>query len=69
MSTAEAYGTLNMGIGYAAVVAADDADETVRMAEAAGYRAWNAGEVVSGDRSLCVPHLGVEFVDSDLQLG
>ncbi|MFJ4622900.1 AIR synthase-related protein [Streptomyces sp. NPDC088812] len=69
MSAAEAYGTLNMGIGYAAVVAADDADETVRLAEAAGYRAWNAGEVVAGDRSLCVPHLGVEFADRDLQLG
>ncbi|WP_431776632.1 AIR synthase-related protein [Streptomyces cucumeris] len=69
MSTAEAYGTLNMGIGYAAVVAADDADETVRLAEAVGYQVWNAGEVVTGDRSLSVPHLGIEFADGDLRLG
>lgn len=69
MSTAEAYGTLNMGIGYAAVVSAEDADRTVHLAEAAGYRAWNAGEVVAGARSLSVPHLGIEFADTDLQLG
>jgi phosphoribosylformylglycinamidine cyclo-ligase len=69
MSPQEAYGTLNMGIGYAAVVAADDADRTVEIARDGGYDAFVAGEVVSGDRSVVVPSLGVEFRDTDYRVG
>jgi phosphoribosylformylglycinamidine cyclo-ligase len=65
MSAQEAYGTLNMGIGYVAVVAADDADRTAEIARAAGYAAFVAGEVVAGDRSVAVPSLGVEYRDAD----
>jgi len=67
MSPTEAYATLNMGIGYVAIVSPDDAEETVLLAESAGYHALNAGEVVAGNRSLVVPHLGIEFADKDLQ--
>jgi phosphoribosylformylglycinamidine cyclo-ligase len=69
MSTTEAYGTFNMGIGYIAIVRPDDADETVHIAKGLGYQAWNSGEVMAGERSVIVPHLGIAFIDKDLQLG
>jgi phosphoribosylformylglycinamidine cyclo-ligase len=69
MAVPEAYGTLNMGIGYVAVVPAADADQTVDVARQAGYDALVAGEVVAGDRSVAVPSLGIEFADRDYQVG
>ena len=48
MEPAEAYATLNMGAGYAAVVRARDAEATVRLATEAGYVALDAGQVVEG---------------------
>jgi phosphoribosylformylglycinamidine cyclo-ligase len=68
MSAQEAYGTLNMGIGYVAVVAAEDVDETVAIARAGGYEAIAAGEVVAGNRSVVLPSLGVEFSDTDYRV-
>lgn len=55
--------TLNMGVGMAAIVAADDADAAVRLLAARGIDAWVCGEVteraldqapvvVSGDHPL-----------------
>ena len=69
MSAREAYGTLNMGIGYVAVVPAGDADRTVEIANAGGYRAFVAGEVVEGPRSVVVPALDIEFGDRDYRVG
>jgi phosphoribosylformylglycinamidine cyclo-ligase len=69
MSAQEAYATLNMGIGYVAVVAADDADRTVQVATDRGYRAFVAGEVVAGERSVAVPSLGIEYRDADYRVG
>ncbi|MEV4315851.1 AIR synthase-related protein [Actinocrispum sp. NPDC049592] len=61
MQPAASYATLNMGFGYVAVVAADDADQTVEIAQQNGYDAFVAGEVVAGDRSVSVPSLGIEY--------
>lgn len=44
----EVEATLNLGVGMVAVVAADRADETVRLLAARDVRAWPLGEVVSG---------------------
>ena len=41
----EAYATFNMGAGFAAYVAPQDADRCVALARAAGYDAWVAGSV------------------------
>jgi len=68
MDAAEAYGTLNMGAGYVVIIRPVDADETLRIARAAGHEALVAGEVVSGDRALAIEPLGLEYRDEDFQL-
>ncbi|MDP3222182.1 MAG: AIR synthase-related protein, partial [Rubrivivax sp.] len=65
---AEAYGTLNMGAGFALYVHADDAERTVEVAQACGVPAWVAGEVLAGDKQLHIEPLGVRFSGQDLQL-
>ncbi|MEV4111901.1 phosphoribosylformylglycinamidine cyclo-ligase [Nonomuraea sp. NPDC049695] len=41
--------TFNLGVGMAAVVAADSADEAIRLLAARGLDAWVMGEIVPGD--------------------
>ncbi|GAA3255312.1 phosphoribosylformylglycinamidine cyclo-ligase [Nonomuraea helvata] len=41
--------TFNLGVGMAAVVAADSADEAIRVLAARGLDAWVMGEIVPGD--------------------
>ncbi|MEV0230860.1 phosphoribosylformylglycinamidine cyclo-ligase [Nonomuraea sp. NPDC050786] len=41
--------TFNLGVGMAAVVAADAADEAIRVLAARGLDAWVMGEIVPGD--------------------
>jgi len=65
---AEAYGTLNMGAGFALYVHADDAERTMEVAQACGVPAWVAGEVLAGDKHLHIEPLGVRFSGQDLQL-
>jgi phosphoribosylformylglycinamidine cyclo-ligase len=65
---AEAYGTLNMGAGFALFVPRADAQRTVDIARAAGVPAWVAGEVQAGAKELWIEPLGVRFSAEDLQL-
>jgi phosphoribosylformylglycinamidine cyclo-ligase len=65
---AEAYGTLNMGAGFALFVDAADADATVDVAQAQGVAAWVAGRVESGPKQLLIEPLGVTYGDDALQL-
>jgi len=65
---AEAYGTLNMGAGFALFVAAADAERTVAIARAQGVAAWAAGVVLAGPKRLLLEPLGVEYGDGALQL-
>jgi phosphoribosylformylglycinamidine cyclo-ligase len=64
----EAYGTLNMGAGFALFVAAADAQRTVDIAKAQGVDAIVAGRVEAGPKRLVVEPLGFEFGDDALQL-
>jgi phosphoribosylformylglycinamidine cyclo-ligase len=64
----EAYGTLNMGAGFALFVPAADAARVVAVAQACGIGAWVAGEVVSGPKRLHIEPLDVHFEGADLQL-
>ena len=48
----EMFRAFNMGIGMVAVVAAEDAETTVRTLSEAGERAWVAGEIVQGNRQV-----------------
>jgi len=66
----EAYATFNMGVGFAAYIAPDLADETVAAATAAGYDAWVAGTVrkEGGRKAVVVPELDLVFEGDSLNL-
>ncbi|HSN32674.1 MAG TPA: AIR synthase-related protein [Ideonella sp.] len=68
MDDAEAYGTLNMGAGFALFVGAGDAARAVDVARAQGVEAWAAGRVEAGAKRLVVEPLGFEFDDAALRL-
>lgn len=68
MSDAEAYGTFNMGAGFALFVAAEDAEKTVAVAKATGIDAIIAGKVEDGPKSVVIEPLGVTFTDADMHL-
>ncbi len=64
----EAYGTLNMGAGFALFVAAADAPASVQAALALGLPAWQAGQVRGGAKALHVHPLGLHYAADELQL-
>ncbi|MEY8876213.1 MAG: AIR synthase-related protein [Leptothrix sp. (in: b-proteobacteria)] len=64
----EAYGTLNMGAGFAIFVPADQAERTAEIARAQGVDAWVAGTVEAGPKRLLIEPLGIEFGGDELQL-
>ncbi len=66
----EMYATFNMGVGFAAFVATDQADAALAIAKATGYDAWLAGRVKkSGTRkAVVVPSLGLEYAGDTLQV-
>ena len=61
---AEAYGTLNMGAGFALFVPAAQAAQAVAVAERCGVPAWVAGAVEEGAKRLIVEPLRLQF-DAD----
>ncbi len=64
----EAYGTFNMGAGFALFVAAEDAERTAAVARKTGVDAWVAGRVEAGPRRLLIEPLGVEYDGAELGL-
>jgi phosphoribosylformylglycinamidine cyclo-ligase len=66
----EMYATFNMGVGFAAFVAAADAQRCVGCAREAGYDAWIAGAVVKdGDRKTVeIIPLGLTYDADTLKL-
>ena len=64
----EAYGTLNMGAGFALFVPAADAERTAAVARAVGVPAWVAGSVEEGPKQLFIEPLGVHFTGESLAL-
>ncbi len=64
----EAYGTLNMGAGFALFVAAADAERTVQVAQAQGVGARVAGTVEAGAKQLLIEPLGLRYGGDALQL-
>ncbi len=64
----EAYGTLNMGAGFALFVAADEADQVVEIARSLGVDAWVAGTVEAGPKQVLIEPLDISFGHDDLQL-
>ena len=64
----EAYGTFNMGAGFALYVAADEAARCVEVARAQGIEAWVAGVVEAGPKQVVIEPLGLSFGADELQL-
>ena len=64
----EAYGSLNMGAGFALFVRPEDGDAAVACAEAMGIRAWIAGVVEDGPRQVVIEPLGVTLAGESLAL-
>ncbi len=66
----EAYATFNMGVGFAAFVAASDIEPALAVARDTGYDAWLAGRVTKdGNRkAVVVPSLGLTFEGDTLQV-
>ena len=64
----EAYGSLNMGAGFALFARPEDGDAAVACAEANGVRAWVAGVVEDGPRQVVIEPLGVTLSGGSLAL-
>ena len=64
----EAYGTFNMGAGFALYVAREDADAVAAVARREGVAAWVAGTVEAGPRRVVVEPLGVTYDGEELAL-
>lgn len=64
----EAYGNLNMGAGFALFVAPEDARRTLETADAAGIRAWVAGQVEAGAKRVVIEPLGLAFEADELHV-
>ena len=57
----EAYGTFNMGAGFAVWVDPDDADKVIRIAESLRYTAWHGGTVYKDGARKAVELLPLEL--------
>lgn len=68
LDDAEAYGTFNMGAGFALYVPADHAARAVEVSRAQGVPAWVAGTVEAGAKRVVIEPLGVEFGGQTLAL-
>ena len=68
LSDRDAYGTFNMGAGFALFLAAGDAEQAAALARKAGVAAWVAGAVEAGEKRLLIEPLGLAYEGSSLGL-
>ncbi len=68
LSDHEAYGTLNMGAGFACYVGAGAGEPLVAAASRLGYTALLAGHVEDGPRRVVLEPVGVEYDSGELDL-
>lgn len=70
LDTREAYGTFNMGVGYAVYVAPADAERCLELARGAGFTAWRGGTVCrEGTRKAVeIKPLGITYGADSLQI-
>jgi phosphoribosylformylglycinamidine cyclo-ligase len=64
----EAYGTFNMGAGFAVYCRRGQGESVVAIAAAAGHPAWVAGRVEEGPRRVILEPVGVSFGGEELRL-
>ncbi len=68
MSNADAYGTFNMGAGFALFVAPEDARRTVEISDDLGVNAYHVGTVEAGPKQVIIEPIGVTFTADDMHL-
>ncbi len=68
LEASEAYGSLNMGAGFALYVSRAEAEATVRAARDAGIAAWVCGAVEPGPRRVVIEPLSIAYESDDLKL-
>lgn len=68
MSETDAYGTFNMGAGFALYCKPGAGSEIVDAAKQCGKNAWIAGSVEAGNRQVIIEPKGITFTDDSLQL-
>jgi len=68
MDRSEAYGTFNMGAGFALFVAPADAARACELARADGRELLPVGRVEAGDKRVVLAPLGIAFEGDSLQI-
>jgi phosphoribosylformylglycinamidine cyclo-ligase len=68
MSDLDAYGTFNMGAGFAFYVAPSSAERAQSIAEKAGVPLLDAGNVVAGPRRVVLESLGIAYEGESLAI-
>jgi phosphoribosylformylglycinamidine cyclo-ligase len=69
MTERDAYGTFNMGAGWAVYVDRDDAELVVEAAAARGMTARVAGHIEEGERAVELTGPGISYSGAELELG
>jgi phosphoribosylformylglycinamidine cyclo-ligase len=64
----DAYGTFNMGAGFAVYCRPGSSDEVIRIAKDCGHDAWLSGMVEEGKRQVILEPASVTYTDEHLQL-
>lgn len=64
----EAYGTFNMGAGFAVFCKPGSGNDVVAIAEKAGYGALVSGKVEAGPKQVILEPLGITYSEDELQL-
>jgi phosphoribosylformylglycinamidine cyclo-ligase len=68
MDARDAYGTFNMGAGFAIFCSPRDSDRVLERAGACGFDALRAGQVEDGPRSVRLEPLDITFTSDELSL-
>jgi phosphoribosylformylglycinamidine cyclo-ligase len=68
MDTKDAYGTFNMGAGFAILCRPEDSERVLERAAACGFDAFRGGNVETGRRSVLLEPLGITFSGEELSL-
>ncbi len=68
LSAAQAYGTFNMGAGFAVFCPPGEGGRVVSAARGTGHAAWVSGGVEDGPRRVILEPAGVEFGGEQLRL-
>jgi len=68
LSDRDAYGSLNMGAGFALFVKPHEVETVLGIAAQHGVEAYAAGVVEQGAKRVLIDPLGIEFAEDELQL-